>query len=135
MGDRVEIPEETAYDSTLADAKEFAGRSHIRSITNVRILCEECAVSKPPENRTCSRSTSVRDSQDFEDGCFQPRARLAAQSLGLAALANSLTPCLVIGLSHKWVRHGMAGQLRWIFRPSEPPTYGHTAHRCTASRV
>ena len=27
MGDRGEIPEEVAYDSTLADTKEFAGRS------------------------------------------------------------------------------------------------------------
>ena len=115
MGNMGEIPEETAYDSTLADAKEFADRSYIRSITDMRILREKCVGSKPPTNHVCPRSVSVKDSQDFDDGCFQPRARLAAQSLGLAVLANSLTPCLVIGLSHKWVLHGMAGQLRWIF--------------------
>ena len=85
---------------------------------DMRILREKCVGSKPPTNHVCPRSVSVKDSQDFDDGCFQPRARLAAQSLGLAALANSLTPCLVIGLSHKWVLHGMAGQLRWIFWPS-----------------
>ena len=85
---------------------------------DVRILHEECAGSQPPMNRACPRSASVRDSQDFEAGGFQPRARLAAQSFGRVALAESLAHCRVIGLSHKWVRHGLAGQLRWIFWPS-----------------
>ena len=65
---------------------------------------------------SCLPPISIR--QDFEAGYFQPRARLAAQSFFLAALANSLTPCRIMGLSHKWVRHGLDGQLRWIFRPS-----------------
>ena len=85
---------------------------------DVKILREECAGSQPPANHVCPRSASVRDSQDFEAGCFQPRARLAAQSFGRAALANSLTPCLVMGLSQKVDRHGLDGQLRWIFWPS-----------------
>ena len=85
---------------------------------DVKILREECVGSQPPANHICPRSASVRDSQDFEAGGFQPRARLAAQSFGRVALAESLAHCRVIGLSHKWVRHGLAGQLRWIFRPS-----------------
>ena len=69
------ILEETTYDNTLADAKEFAGKmkreygrlnvsirqaSHIiRSRMDVRILREECTGSQPPTNHTCPQSASV----------------------------------------------------------------------------
>ena len=56
--------------------------------------------------------------QDFADGCFQPRARLASQSLGLAALAASLVLCRVMGLSHRGDLHARDGQLPCIFWPS-----------------
>ena len=56
-------------------------------------------------------------SQDFEDGCFQTRARRAAQSFGRAALAKSLAPCRVMGLPHKGDRQALDGQLHWIFWP------------------
>ena len=80
--------------------------------------CSPVTIQWPPTNHACPRSASIRDSQDFEAGCFQPRARLAAQSFGRAALANSLTPCLVMGLSQKMDRHDLDGQLLWIFWPS-----------------
>ena len=56
--------------------------------------------------------------QDFADGCFQPRARRASQSLDRMALAESLAPCLVMGLSHRGDLHVLDGQLSWIFWPS-----------------
>ena len=71
-----------------------------------------------PMDHVCPRLALVRNSQDFEDGCFQTRARRAAQSFGRAALAKSLAPCRVMGRSHKGDRQVLDGQLRWIFWPS-----------------
>ena len=72
-------------------------------------------------------------SQDFDDGCFQPRARRAAQSFGRAALAKSLAPCRVMGLSHSGDRQVLDGQLRWIFWPSG--TSHVWPHRSQVQRV
>ena len=62
--------------------------------------------------------------QDFADGCFQPRASRASQSLGLADLAESLTRCRVMGLSHRGGDlHVLDGQLscrRFLGVPVRP---------------
>ena len=71
--------------------------------------------------------------QDFEDGCFQPRARRASQSFGRAALAESLAHCRVMGLSHKGDLHALDGQQRWIFWPSG--TSHVWPHRSQVQRV
>ena len=71
----------------------------------------------------------TKDRQDFADGCFQPRARRASQSFGLAALAASLVLCRVMGLSHSGDLHALDGQLPCIFWPSGTShTWPHRSH-------
>ena len=139
MDDVGRILEETAYDSTLADAKEFAGglkrehgRSHIRSITDVRILCEECAGSKPPANHTCTRSATVRT---LRTGASN-RVHVLQPSLWVWQPWQTRLPrvllsaCPINGSGTVWQDNcaGSSGR-------QEPPMYGRTAHMCTVSRV
>ena len=72
--------------------------------------------------------------QDFADGGLQPRARRASQSFGLAALAESLTHCRIMDLSHGGeICMSWTGSCPESSGHPERPTCGRTARRCSAS--
>ena len=103
---------QTKRDDLADEYRYLYGKSHARS------LREGCAGSQLLLRAYGSCLPPIRIRQDFEDGCFQPRARRASQSFGRAALAESLAHCRVMGLSHKGDLHALDGQQRWILWPS-----------------